>query len=37
MVQNHAKDRKKLKESESKMLGKTPKSIIEKRKELGYE
>ena len=37
MVQNHAKDRKKLKEAESKMLGKTPKSITDKRKELGYE
>ena len=37
MIYNHQKDRKVLKESELRKLGKTPKSITEKRKELGYE
>lgn len=37
MIYNHQKDRKVLQESERRKLGKTPKSITEKRKELGYE
>jgi len=37
MIYNHQKDRKVLEDSELRKLGRTPKSITEKRKELGYE
>ena len=37
IIQNHAKDRKALEQAELKKLGKTPKSLKIKRKELGYD
>jgi|ETNvirnome_2_130_1030620.scaffolds.fasta_scaffold01200_7 hypothetical protein len=37
IIQNHAKDRKALEKAELKKLGKTPKSLKIKRKELGYD
>ena len=37
IMQNHAKDRKALEQAELKKLGKTPKSLKIKRKELGYD
>jgi hypothetical protein len=37
IIQNHAKDRKALERAELKKLGKTPKLLKIKRKELGYD